>query len=129
MVIAGQSLVGDHDFRAFTEELDDHVENTRRIIYSLSVRFVRDEVWVDVVGTAFLRGMMRRIAGALFEVGRGYRPVEEVSRLLRDEERDQIQWPVVLPAKGLCLMRVRYDRKLRDIRTANREEDLEAIRN
>ncbi len=109
------ALVGDHDFKAYTEELDPGVENTRRTLFSVSVRRVRDEVWVDVVGTAFLRGMMRRMAGALLEVGRGHRDVEEVGRLL-GEERNNLQWPVVLPAGGLCLMRVRYGRHPKDNR-------------
>lgn len=113
---AATLLQGDHDFLAFTEELDPHVENTRRLLTGFQVAEVRDEVWVDVVGTAFLRGMMRRMAGALLEVGRGNRPVEEVSRLLEPEERSSLQWPVVLPANGLCLMRVRYGRWPRDNR-------------
>jgi tRNA pseudouridine38-40 synthase len=119
MNIAAMPLLGSHDFIAFTEELDKSVQNTRRTLYKINVKQVRDEVWVDVVGTAFLRGMMRRIAGALFEVGRGKRPVEEVSRLLEKEGQDQLQWPVVLPASGLCLMRVRYGRHLKDNRTAS----------
>jgi len=119
MQAAALALVGDHDFRAFTEELDPHVLNTRRVLFSVDVRNVRDEVWVDVVGTAFLRGMMRRISGALLEVGRGYRPVEEVSRLLT-EERNSLMWPVVLPANGLCLMKVRYGRHPRDNRTEDK---------
>lgn len=107
---AAGSLLGTHDFRGYTEELDKSVTNTCRTLYRAEVSQVRDEVWVDVVGTAFLRGMMRRIAGALLEVGRGRRPVEEVSRLLTKEGQDGVQWPVVLPASGLCLMRVRYGR-------------------
>jgi len=118
MQSAALALVGEHDFEAFTEELDPHVENTRRTLFSFDVRQVRDEVWVDVVGTAFLRGMMRRMAGALLEVGRGYRPVEEVSRLLT-EERNRLMWPVVLPANGLCLMQVRYGRHPHDNRTGD----------
>jgi len=115
---AAKALLGDHDFKAFTEELDPGVENTRRILYSVDVRQTRDEVWVDVVGTAFLRGMMRRMAGVLLEVGRGYRPVEEVGKLL-SRERNNYQWPVVLPASGLCLMRIRYGRHPIDNRTAS----------
>jgi len=117
MQAAAKILIGRHDFRAFTEELEPTVLNTVRELYSFDVRQVRDEVWVDVVGTAFLRGMMRRISGAILEVGRGYRPVVEVSRLLDAEERTSQQWPVVLPAKGLCLMRVRYYRTPRDNRS------------
>jgi tRNA pseudouridine38-40 synthase len=70
------------------------------------------------VGTAFLRGMMRRISGALLEIGRGHRPADEMARLLTDG-RDSLQWPVVLPAKGLCLMEVRYADPPRDCRTAS----------
>lgn len=113
---AADRLLGNHDFLAFTEELEPSVENTRRTLYRFEVSQTRDEVWVDVVGTAFLRGMMRRMAGALLEVGRGRRPVEEVSRLLDPKERNNLQWPVVLPARGLCLMRVRYGRHPRDNR-------------
>lgn len=116
---AANLLQGEHDFLAFTEELEPHVENTRRELFSFQVKSFRDEVWVDVVGTAFLRGMMRRMSGALLEVGRGHRPVEEVSRLLNSEERRHVQWPVVLPAKGLCLLEVRYGRHPRDHRTAS----------
>jgi tRNA pseudouridine38-40 synthase len=112
---AAQYLVGEHDFLAFTEELDPGVENTRRTLFSVEVKNHRDEVWIDIVGTAFLRGMMRRMSGALLEVGRGHRPAEEVARLLT-EQREELQWPVVLPAKGLCLMHVRYGRRPRDNR-------------
>ncbi len=115
---AARHLQGDHDFLAFTEELDPGVINTRRVLYSVEVKLVRDEVWVDVIGTAFLRGMMRRMAGSLLEVGRGSRSIEEVSRLLT-EERSRMQWPVVLPAKGLCLMRVKYGRHPIDNRTVS----------
>lgn len=116
---AASLLQGKHDFLAFTEELDPGVENTVRELFSFQVNSSRDEVWVDVVGTAFLRGMMRRMSGVLLEVGRGYRSVEEVSKLLDFEERRHMQWPVVLPASGLCLMRIRYGRHPRDHRTAS----------
>ncbi len=113
---AASRLKGTHDFSAYTEEVDLNVTNTVRTLFDFQVRQVRDEVWVDVVGTAFLRGMMRRMAGVVLEVGRGYRPVVEVSRLLDSQERNQLQWPVVLPARGLCLMRVRYGRHPKDFR-------------
>lgn len=108
MQSAADALLGEHDFLAYTEELDPSVENTRRRLMEVKVRAMRDEVWIDVVGTAFLRGMMRRISGALLEVGRGHRPEPQIAELLDPTRRDLIQWPVVLPACGLCLMRIRY---------------------
>jgi tRNA pseudouridine38-40 synthase len=114
---AAAMLVGEHDFRAFTEELDPSVLNTTRRL--LQVRIEEDEtgdlISVHVVGTAFLRGMMRRIAGALLEIGRGRRPVEDVARLL-SEPRGETHRPEVLPAKGLTLRKVRYANPPRDHR-------------
>jgi len=115
---AASELAGRHDFRAFTEELEPHVQNTVRELYRFEVKQVRDEVWVDVYGTAFMRGMMRRMAGCLFEIGTGRRNIAEVSQLLDPQERHHLQWPVVLPAKGLCLREVRYARKRTDHRIA-----------
>jgi tRNA pseudouridine38-40 synthase len=108
MRVAAKALVGKHDYRAFTEELPPELENTQRELFRVEVSRTEDEIHIDIEGTAFMRGMMRRIAGFLFEVGRGYRPVDDVYVLLGDN-RDTIQWPVVLPARGLCLVRVVYD--------------------
>jgi len=119
---AATILQGEHDFRAFTEELEPTVTNTTRTLFSVGVKEVRNEVWVDIVGTAFMRGMMRRMSGAILEVGRGHRDVVEVSRLLQPEERLKYQWPEVLPAKGLCLMKIRYGRHPRDHRLLLQEE-------
>ena len=122
---AARHLLGRNDFLAFTEELEPHVQNTVRELFSLKVSQRQDEVWVDVVGTAFLRGMMRRMAGALLEVGRGARPVEEVSKLLTKEGQETLKWPVVLPARGLCLMKVRYGRVPVDSRLRNDSANLD----
>lgn len=142
---AAEAIVGEHDFRGFTEELDG-VENTVRKLFQVTVTGVENseapkptdhrssitdhesripnpesriqETHIDIIGTAFLRGMMRRISGALLEIGRAHRPVQDMARLLT-EERDSLQWPVVLPAKGLCLMEVKYANPPRDNRTAS----------
>lgn len=107
-------FVGKHDFRAFSEELEPGT-NTLRVLNSVSVTQIRNEVRIDVVGQAFVRGMMRRISGALLEIGRGFRPGQDVITLLGDR-RGELHWPVVLPAKGLTLMRVNYGRKIIDHR-------------
>ncbi|MCW5941380.1 MAG: tRNA pseudouridine(38-40) synthase TruA [Fimbriimonadaceae bacterium] len=120
---AATSLLGRHDFRAYTEELAPHIVNTVRTLRKVEVSATKDEVRIEIVGTAFLRGMMRRMSGVLLEVGSGKRPVEDVGRLLDPNLRDGLTWPVVLPARGLTLMRVRYDRPLRDNRMDSDESD------
>lgn len=113
---AAIALVGEHNFRGYTEEVGPEIENTRRLLKAVEVVESNDEIHLNVHGTAFLRGMMRRMAGMLFEIGRGHRPIADAARLLT-AERDQMQWPVVLPAKGLTLMEVRYEISGYDART------------
>lgn len=116
MARVARRLVGEHDFRAFTEELRPEVQNTVRKLFAVEVARVGREVRIDIVGTAFLRGMMRRISGGLLEVGRGLRSEAEIVALLTHEGRADRQGPEVLPAQGLTLMRVRYGRHPRDVR-------------
>lgn len=118
-------LVGEHDFRAFTEELDPKVENTVRKLFSVEVVERADRVCIEIVGTAFLRGMMRRMAGCLYEIGIGRREAADIDRLLHMETRGRVQGPVVLPACGLTLVRIRYGRWPRDNRTATDKNDFE----
>ena len=120
MVESSKSLVGLHDFRAYTEELDKSVENTMRRLFRVDVVQVRDEVQINIAGTAFLRGMMRRIAGGLLEVGLGKRDPADIGKLLTESHR-KMHLPVVLPANGLTLMKVRYGRWPTD----NRKNSLE----
>jgi tRNA pseudouridine38-40 synthase len=108
-------LEGVHDFRGYTEELDPSVENTVRNLRTVRLKAAGNEIWLEVVGTAFLRGMMRRMAGALFEVGRGIRAEGDTARLLTSQWRE-MHLPVVLPARGLTLMAVRYGRNPQDCR-------------
>ena len=122
MQVAATVLVGEHDFLAFTEELAPHVKNTVRTLFSVGVKRIGREVRIEVVGTAFLRGMMRRISGGLLEVGRGLREPETIGALLTHDGRSSTPWPEVLPARGLTLMRVRYGRVLRDSRGEMEDE-------
>jgi tRNA pseudouridine38-40 synthase len=113
MVIGASQLVGKHDFRSFSEELEPGA-TTIRTLFSVAVNQRKDEVWIDIVGTAFIRGMMRRMAGGLLEVGRGMRPVDEIGALL--ERQPGVHLPEVLPARGLTLMKIRYGRHPSDVR-------------
>lgn len=120
---AAALLEGEHDFRAFTEELGPDVLNTRRTLRKVSV-WKDSESWhFDVLGTAFLKGMMRRMAGAVLEVGLGRRPTQDIETLLDPERRDRLTWPVVLPAKGLTLLDVRYGPHPKDNRDRETDEE------
>ena len=70
---AAQTLIGTHDFKAFTVA-DPEVSSTVRTIESIAV--VRDghRLTLTVTANGFLRPMVRRIAGSLIEIGRGKLP-------------------------------------------------------
>ena len=112
---AASLLVGKHDFYGFSQETPIET-NTVRELYSVHPRKIGHEIWIDIQGTAFVKGMMRRISGALLEVAMGRRALDSFKRLLAPSVYPDIEWPEVLPANGLTLMEVNYGRKLRDIR-------------
>ena len=119
---AASCLKGNHDFRAFGEELQD-VKNAVREVKSIDVKQIGDEIRLRVEATAFIRGMMRRIAGGLLEVGCGKRTIEDFRILADPTRRDEVKWPVVLPAQGLTLVKAKYGRTLRDYRELVAETD------
>jgi tRNA pseudouridine38-40 synthase len=102
---AAVPLVGEHDFRALTQEPEGGRHAVRRV-YRAEVGCARPYVRFAVEANAFLRGMVRMMAGALWEVGLGKREPEHVAGLLA--EPGAARKPPVMPAHGLCLMRVRY---------------------
>jgi tRNA pseudouridine38-40 synthase len=65
-----------------------------------------DFVELELVAEGFLRGLVRSIAGALAEVGRGQRPPRWVGDVLRAGDRRLA--PRTAPAGGLTLMEVIY---------------------
>ena len=63
--------------------------------------------WLYVVrGKSFLRHMVRKIVGALLEVGRGRLQPFDIPRLL--DLRDRAQSGPTVPPHGLCLVSVEY---------------------
>ena len=106
MARAGQVLEGRHDFSAFGATRD---RQPVRTIHSVRVRRQGSFVTIDVRASSFLRGMVRRIAAVLIEVGRGKMNESEIREALAT--RKPARNGATAPAKGLCLRRVVLGRR------------------
>ncbi len=105
---AAQSLVGEHDFRAFTGPLEEGRSSIRTVFQA---GWSRQECRLvfDIQANAFLRRMVRRIVGALMQVGRGSMTKKEFVQQLQVAEGDTMGPSA--PAHGLALQQVWYDER------------------
>jgi tRNA pseudouridine38-40 synthase len=102
---AAAVLLGEHDFRAFRSSDCDR-KNTVRIIRRFEVSRAGTLLSLEIEGTAFLRNMVRILAGTLVAVGKGKMTIDDVRALLASGDRTQAG--VTAPARGLTLVRVIY---------------------
>ena len=108
MRVAAAQLVGTHDFAAFRSTGTDVVDTVRTITQSEVVR--RDSnglITYEVMGTGFLRHMVRAIVGTLVEIGRGQRAAGSSPALLAGRDRGRAG--ATAPPHGLFLVGVVYD--------------------
>jgi tRNA pseudouridine38-40 synthase len=102
---AAALLVGRHDLASFTVPEAAH-QPTVRTLYRVWTRRRRDGLDLHFVGDGFLRYQVRRMVGALLEVGRGRLAHADFARLL-DDPRPGARLATA-PARGLTLERVFY---------------------
>ena len=106
MQAASASLLGEHDFAAF-QSANAQSETTVRTILRADWELCAPRLTFAVEGNGFLYNMVRALVGTLVEVGRGKITAEEFKKIL--ESRDRTLAGRTAPARGLCLMCVRYD--------------------
>jgi tRNA pseudouridine38-40 synthase len=102
---AATALVGTHDWSSYCSASEPANARVREM-RSAKVTRHGDFVELELVAEGFLRGLVRSIAGALAEVGRGRRRPEWVGEVL--SARDRRLAPKTAPAGGLTLMEVIY---------------------
>lgn len=102
---AAACLIGRHDFGAFSSA--GRKKSTVRTLKELSIVRTGDEICFVLTADGFLYNMVRILVGTLLEVGAGERTAESVAALLDGAPRAQAG--KTAPARGLCLMEVRYD--------------------
>lgn len=102
---AAAHLVGEHDFAPF-EKSGSPRPSTVRTLRQLDVVTSGDYIHVEFVGSGFLYGMARNLAGTLLRVGQGGLDPDSIPSGLAAGSR-AIAGPC-LAAHGLCLMGVDY---------------------
>lgn len=101
-------LEGTHDFRSFVkidEEKDDYV---RTIVQTSLIRDIKNvnQITISILGTGFMRYMVRNIVGMLIEIGEGKYKSEDIIQIL--EAKDRKSAGICAPACGLYLKDVYY---------------------
>ena len=100
------ALLGRHDFSAFRAADCQAAHAVRELrVVSVSGR-AGEEIALNIEGTAFLKHMVRNIAGTLVEVGKGRREAGWVKEALESKDR-RLSGPTA-PAHGLTLIEVLY---------------------
>ncbi len=102
---AARFLVGRHDFKSF-QASGSRARSSRRTISRIDIAKEGRLVYIDIEADGFLYNMVRNIIGTLIEVGRGRIAPASVKRIL--SARDRKAAGPTSPAKGLCLMCVKY---------------------
>jgi len=100
-------LAGTHDWASFTVP-DPETSTTIRSLYRVQLHPRVNGLDLDFFGDGFLRYQVRRLVGALFEVGRGRRSVDDLQSLIESPEPGASIWTA--PPEGLTLERVYYRR-------------------
>ncbi len=103
---AAEALIGEHDFASFQAADCQSPTSVRKLTRVDVSGAAGDEIVIDVEGTAFLKHMVRNIAGSLADVGRGKRPASWIAELLALKDRTQAG--ATAPPQGLTLVEVLY---------------------
>ena len=103
---AARILEGEHDFRLFAGPLEREGASTVRRIDAASIIEDEEVLKLDFVGNAFLPHQVRRMAGALLDVGRGNIGLSEFEKIVDGKCGSVVAHS--LPPQGLCLMKVTY---------------------
>lgn len=106
-------LLGRHDFKSFCASGSDD-KDTIRTIKNIKIRKVTPNsqllipncIFIDIEANGFLYNMARNIVGTLVEIGRSKMPAQSMKKILK--ARDRKAAGPTMPAKGLCLVEVKY---------------------
>lgn len=113
MQLACAEFVGKFDFASFQTTGSD-IKTTERTIFECSLHEAQGDehgiipahYYIKVVGSGFLKQMVRLMVGAIWEVGKGKLTPEDIRKALCDNPGNHIA--AVAPAQGLYKYDIQY---------------------
>lgn len=107
MQIASRDLLGEHDFTSFAAS-GGQIKNKVRTMYYVNIEKdeQNNEIIFDFICSGFLYNMVRILVGMLLEIGNGRRPVNDIPRIIKARDRQEVR--ETAPASGLYLYHVFY---------------------
>lgn len=104
---AAKYILGDHDFRSFCK-VESDVEHHRCLVQSATWIQDHSSLRFEIVANRFLHGMVRALVGTMVDIGREYRPLNDLETIVA--ARDRREAGMAAPAKGLFLEEIYYER-------------------
>ena len=98
-------LEGKHNFKSFTPSADLRQDYIRTIIKT-RISIMDNKITISLLGTGFMRYMVRNIVGLLIEIGEEKRKASDIITIL--EAQDRTKAGKTAPANGLYLKNVFY---------------------
>ena len=96
----------EHDFKGFKAS-GTSSKSSVRTIYKAIIKKEDDRIIVELTGNGFLYNMVRIIVGTLVDVGLGKIEPEEISEIIKSQDRTRAG--KTLPPQGLYLVKVEYN--------------------
>ena len=117
---AARALAGTHDFRVIASGHPEDRSAVRTVV-RWNVAREGDTVVIECEANGFLKQQIRKANAILLEAGKGKQPVGLMRRTL--EGRDAVPEIPLLPARGLCLIEVKYPEGALDLPPAYTGQD------
>jgi tRNA pseudouridine38-40 synthase len=99
---AAKLFIGQKDYKEFCKIKD---KSGIVLMKSIKISQYKDEIYIRIEANRFLYKMVRRIIGALVEIGRGHRTEDDIKRALTGGKHRSL---ICAPANGLALVKVIY---------------------
>ena len=101
-----QTISGMHDFESFCKSEADVKHFGCNVFRAAWLTPDESTLVFDITADRFLHGMVRALVGTMVEIGRGYRPLGDLERVLAAKDRREAG--MAAPPQGLFLTHVEY---------------------